>query len=173
MADPIEHKIFWYSPDPRAILPNENFKVSRSLKQILKKNIFEIKINSSFEEVIRSCADRTQTWISEGIIKSYIALYRSGYAHSVEAWYSGKLVGGLYGVTIGSAYFGESMFSKKENASKVCLCALVDILKKNNFQLHDIQYISPHLIQFGAVEIPRIDYLTKLKTAISIPNKFP
>lgn len=173
MADPDDQKIYWYSPDPRAIIPLNEFKISRSLKQVIKKRIFEIRINVEFENVIEACADRKETWISQEIIKSYVNLHKLGYAHSVETWYKDKLVGGLYGVALGSAFFGESMFSRMKNASKVALVALVDILRKNNFILLDTQYITPHLKRFGAIEIDREEYLKILNDAIKKQNKFP
>lgn len=173
MADPEDNKIYWYSPDPRAIIPLEDFKISRSLKQVIKKNIYVIKINTRFEDVINACADRKETWISDEIIGSYINLYKLGYAHSVESWYNDELVGGLYGVAVGSAFFGESMFSRMKNASKVALNALVNILKNNGYLLLDVQYITPHLRQFGAIEIPKENYLKILGNALKKANKFP
>ncbi len=173
MADPEDNKIYWYSPDPRAIIPLEDFKISRSLKQVIKKNIYVIKINTRFEDVINACAARKETWISDEIIGSYINLYKLGYAHSVESWYNDELVGGLYGVAVGSAFFGESMFSRMKNASKVALNALVNILKNNGYLLLDIQYITPHLRQFGAIEIPKENYLKILGNALKKANKFP
>lgn len=173
MADPNDKKIYWYSPDPRAIIPLDEFKISRSLKQVIKKKIFEIKIDSEFQQVIEACANRKETWISQDIIMSYVNLYNLGYAHSVETWYKDKLVGGLYGVTLGSAFFGESMFSWMKDASKVALVALVDILKRNNFVLLDTQYLTPHLRRFGAIEISKDEYLKILSEAIKKKNKFP
>jgi leucyl/phenylalanyl-tRNA--protein transferase len=169
MADSRDGEIHWYSPDPRAIIPLDTFKISRSLKQTIKKNIFEMRINNSFEDVIRSCAKRDETWISEEIVRSYIELYRLGYAHSIESWYNKKLVGGLYGVVLGSAFFGESMFSLMKDASKVALVALVETLKERGFKLLDTQYTTPHLKNFGVVEISRDEYLHKyLKTALAV-----
>lgn len=173
MADPKDNKIYWYSPNPRAIIPLDEFKISRSLKQVIKKRIFEIKVDNAFREVIEACADRKETWISQEIIVSYMNLFKLGYAHSVETWYENKLVGGLYGVALGSAFFGESMFSRMKDASKVALVALVDILKNRKFLLLDTQYITPHLRRFGAVEITRDEYIEKLKEAILKSNKFP
>lgn len=173
MADPDDNKIYWYSPDPRAIIPLDEFKISRSLKQVIKKKFFEIKINIAFRQVIEACADRKETWISQEIIESYLNLHKLGYAHSVETWYKDELVGGLYGVALGSAFFGESMFSRKKDASKVALVALVDILKQNNFVLLDTQYITPHLRRFGAIQITRDEYLKVLSEAIRKWNKFP
>ncbi|MDI6804841.1 MAG: leucyl/phenylalanyl-tRNA--protein transferase, partial [Bacteroidota bacterium] len=164
MADSRDGEIHWYSPDPRAIIPLDTFKISRSLKQTIKKNIFEIRIDHAFEDVIRSCAKRDETWISEEIVQSYLELHRLGYAHSIESWHNKKLVGGLYGVALGGAFFGESMFSLMKDASKVALVALVETLKERGFKLLDTQYTTPHLKNFGVVEISRQEYLKKLKT---------
>lgn len=173
MADSRDGEIHWYSPDPRAIIPLDTFKISRSLKQTIKKNIFEIRIDNSFEGVILRCAKRDDTWISKEIFLSYIELHRLGYAHSIESWHNNKLVGGLYGVALGGAFFGESMFSSMKDASKVALVALVERLKQKGFKLLDTQYITPHLKTFGAVEISRDEYLQKcLKTAIAIKCSF-
>lgn len=170
MADSRDGEIHWYSPDPRGILPLDTFKISRSLKQTIKKKIFEIRIDTTFEEVIRNCAGRDDTWISEEIIQSYLQLHALGYAHSVESWHENKLVGGLYGVALNAAFFGESMFSLMEDASKVALVALVQKLKQNGFELLDIQYITSHLKRFEAVEISREEYIKKLNIAL-IPKK--
>lgn len=173
MADSRDGEIHWYSPDPRAIIPLNAFKISRSLKQTIMKNIFEIRIDHSFEDVIRNCAKRDETWISEEIVQSYLELHRLDYAHSIESWHNKKLVGGLYGVALGGAFFGESMFSIMKDASKVTLVALVKRLKQKGFKLLDTQYITPHLKKFGAVEIDRDEYLQKyLKPAIAIKCLF-
>ncbi len=172
MADPEDSKIYWYSPDPRTIIPLDTFKISRSLHQVIKKNIFVIKINNAFSEVIRSCAGRKETWISDEIINSYINLHKMGFAHSIETWYEEKLVGGLYGVSLGAAFFGESMFSLMRDSSKVALAALIERLKKQCFELLDTQYSTSHLKSLGAVEIPKNDYLIKLNAALSRNIKF-
>ena len=172
MAYSREGSINWYSPDPRAIIPLDTFKISRSLRQTLKKHLFEIRFNTAFEEVIRSCAARKETWISEDIIQSYLQLRNLGYAHSVEAWKSETLVGGLYGVAIGGAFFGESMFSCKRDASKVALVYLVQHLRVKKFKLLDTQFITPHMAQFGAKEISREYYLKLLKQAIQTERIF-
>ncbi len=164
--------INWYFPNPRAILPLKNFKISRSLKQVLKKNKFQIKINSSFNEVIKNCADRKETWVSQIIIDSYISLYKNGFAHSVETWENGNLVGALYGVAIGSAFFGESMYSKVSNASKIALYYLVERLKEKKFTLLEIQFLTEHLKKFGGIEIDSESYLTILKNAVRKKRKF-
>jgi leucyl/phenylalanyl-tRNA--protein transferase len=142
MADSVHGEIHWYSPDPRAILPLDSFKVARSLKQTVRKNIFDIRFNTSFEKVIRNCSNRNETWISEEIVQSYLELHKLGYAHSVESWFNNEIVGGLYGVTLGGAFFGESMFSLMKDASKVALVALVERLNQNGFILLDTQYIA-------------------------------
>jgi leucyl/phenylalanyl-tRNA---protein transferase len=172
MADSLYGKIHWYSPDPRAVLPLDSFKISRSLKQTIKKNIFDISLNTAFESVIRNCANRNETWISEEIVQSYLELNKLGYAHSVECWHNNKLEGGLYGVALGGAFFGESMFSLMKDASKVALAALVERLNQNGFMLLDTQYTTPHLIKFGAIELSRTEYLEKLKFAKSIEALF-
>ena len=172
MADEKSGEIGWYSPDPRAIIPLESFKISRSLSQVLKKRMFEIRIDTSFEDVIRKCGERDETWISEEIVQSYLRLHTLGHTHSVEAWQEGKLVGGLYGVALGAAFFGESMFSLVPEASKVALVRLVDRLKRNGFELLDTQYTTPHLKKFGTIEIPRGEYFLKLKEAVRKERSF-
>jgi leucyl/phenylalanyl-tRNA---protein transferase len=172
MSPSDSQEISWYSPDPRAIIPLDAFNISRSLKQTLKKNVFQLRLNTSFEQVMRKCAERDETWISETIIKSYVRLHELGFAHSVESWHEGKLAGGLYGVALGSAFFGESMFSRVKDASKVALVNLVERLKEKKFELLDSQYITPHLARFGAVEIPRTEYLKLLNKAIGNERRF-
>lgn len=166
MAESKTGAISWYSPDPRAIFELDDFRISRSLHQTLKKKLFEIRLNSGFEEVIRSCGKRDETWISEEIVQSYLELHRLGFAHSVEAWKGGKLSGGLYGVSMGGAFFGESMFSRERDASKVALAALIQRLKERGFELLDTQFITPHLRRLGASQISRIEYLKRLQKAI-------
>ena len=160
--------IAWFSPDPRAIIPlDERFHISHGLRRILKKNPFEIAYDQRFEEVIRGCsAAHGSTWISKDIIHSYCRLYEEGYAHSVEVLKDGKLVGGLYGVHLGTAFFGESMFHRATDASKVALVALVERLRRNQFTLLDTQWMTPHLGQFGTYLIPKQEYLELLKQAI-------
>lgn len=172
MADSQTGEIGWYSPDPRTIFELNDFKVPRSLRLTIKKNPFEIRLDTRFEEVMRKCGEREETWISEEIIQSYVELYRLGYAHSVETWKENKLVGGLYGVAIGGAFFGESMFSREQDASKVALVYLVERMKARGFELLDTQFITPHLARFGAKEIPREEYLERLKKAIEVSTTF-
>lgn len=172
MADPKTGEIQWYSPDPRAIIELHAFKISRSLRQRIKRGAFEVRIDSAFEEVMRGCARRDETWISEAIVRSYVALYRLGFAHSVEAWHDGRLVGGLYGVSLGGAFFGESMFSQEADASKVALAALVSRLIAQGYELLDTQFITPHLERLGAGEISRVEYLQRLQHAVTLHCSF-
>jgi leucyl/phenylalanyl-tRNA--protein transferase len=173
-----EGEIRWYSPDPRGIIPLESFRVPSRLGRVIRAGTFEIELNRSFDTVIRACAETDRrdddpgTWIDREIIDSYIELHRLGFAHSVEAWQDGRLAGGLYGVALGGAFFGESMFHSKTNASKVALAALVGHLRARGFRLLDIQWVTPHLEQFGAVEIPRQSYLELLEEAIAIEAAF-
>jgi leucyl/phenylalanyl-tRNA---protein transferase len=167
-----DDSIAWFSPDPRAIMPLESFHVPHDLRRLARKDVFEIKIDNSFGEVIRGCAKRKDTWINREIIESYEQLYDLGYAHSVEAWSKNKLAGGLYGVTVGGAFFGESMFHRVRDASKIALVGLVDHLRARKFALLDTQWLTPHLQQFGAIEIPRSQYLKMLRRAVELPRKF-
>jgi leucyl/phenylalanyl-tRNA---protein transferase len=164
--------IEWFSPDPRAILPLEDFHVPHALRGLLRKKIFEAKIDTAFSEVIEACAKREDTWINREIIESYIRLHELGYAHSVEAWTNGKLAGGLYGVAIGGVFFGESMFHRVTDASKIALAALVEHLRVQKFALLDTQWLTPHLQQFGGIEISRNHYLHLLRRAVELPRKF-
>lgn len=167
-SGPIE----WYSPDPRAIIPLDGLHISRSLRRTLNRNVFTVRINSAFENVMRSCAAREQTWISEEIISAYTELHRRGFAHSVETWYEQRLVGGLYGVAIGGAFFGESMFSTMTDASKVALVHLVRRLNDRRFLLLDTQYLTEHLARLGAIEISRAAYLRLLGRALRVETSF-
>jgi leucyl/phenylalanyl-tRNA---protein transferase len=177
MGDEAE-TISWYEASPRAIMPVElvtsSMKLSRSLRQVLNKNIFEVKVNTAFEDVIRKCAQRESTWINELIINAYIELHKRGFAHSVEAWThdEGKLAGGLYGVAYKGAFFGESMFRTVSNASKVCAVKLYEILKKNNYLMFDIQMMTSHFMSFGAIEISKRAYLEILERAMSAKREF-
>jgi leucyl/phenylalanyl-tRNA--protein transferase len=161
-------EIGWFSPDPRGVIPLETFHVPARLARVVRSGRFDVRIDTAFEAVMRSCAQRPDdgTWISEEIIDSYLALFRLGLAHSVEAWRRGELVGGLYGVSLGGAFFGESMFHRETDASKVALVALVDRLKRRGFVLLDTQWVTEHLEQFGATEIPREEYLRRLAMAL-------
>lgn len=165
-------EIEWFSPDPRAILPLQEFHVSHTLERAARRKAFEVRIDVAFGEVMRECARRPETWINDEIIASYTHLHQLGHAHSVETWQNGKLAGGLYGVAIGGAFFGESMFHHVRDASKVALLGLVEHLRARKFILLDTQWLTPHLRQFGAVEIPRMKYLHLLTTAVSLPRTF-
>src|SRR3989454_5036685 len=166
-----DDSIEWFSPDPRAILPLEDFHVPHALRRLLRKKVFETSINDAFSEVIVACAKRKDTWISREIIESYTRLHELGHAHSVEAWKQGRLAGGLYGVAIGGAFFGESMFHRVTDASKIALVALVERLRAKKFALLDTQWTTPHLQQFGAVEISREHYLKLLRRGGEIPRE--
>ena len=171
MADD-EGRIAWYSPDPRAVIPLDGFHVPARLERMVRKGTFRIRVDAAFCEVIGACAaaERDEegggTWISGEIVDSYTALHRAGFAHSVETWEGERLVGGLYGVALGGAFFGESMFHLAANASKVALVALVERLRAQGFTLLDTQWITPHLRQFGTIEIPRDEYLRRLEAAL-------
>jgi len=165
MADE-QGRIRWYAPDPRAILEHANLHISRSLQATIRKNVYEIRMDTAFEEVMRGCASRADTWINAEFIKTYTYLHLAGVTHSVEAWQDGRLVGGLYGVALGAAFMGESMFSCATDASKVCLVALVEHLKARDYILHDTQFTTPHLQTLGVTEIPRGTYEKRLKEAL-------
>lgn len=160
--------IFWWSPDPRLVLFPGDIKVSRSLARVIKKQLFTVTIDQAFGEVIRACArTREQTWITPAMIEAYDALHRLGYAHSFESWHQGKLVGGLYGVELGRAFFGESMFSIQSDASKVALVYLARHLFDNRgFAFIDCQTTTQHLKRLGAREIPRKEFLERLRRAL-------
>ena len=167
-------EIGWFSPDPRGVLPLDNVHVPARLRRVIRSGRFGVAIDSNFEGVMRACAaDRAEgTWISKEIIESYVALHRAGLAHSIEVWRAGRMVGGLYGVHLGGAFFGESMFHHETDASKVALMALVARMRERGMSLLDIQWVTPHLAQFGAVEIPRVAYLARLKQALDRPRSF-
>ena len=177
MADE-EGVISWYSPDPRGILPIETFHVPSRLERVVRKGALQVEIDTAFEEVMRACAEAerepgdTGTWISEEIIESYCALHAQGCAHSVEVRQNGVLVGGLYGVALGGAFFGESMFHRATDASKVALVALVERLRSHGFLLLDTQWVTAHLQQFGAIEIPRPQYLRLLGQSLELDVSF-
>jgi len=168
--------IGWFAPDPRAIIPlDHRFHIPHGLARTLKKQPFTITVDREFEAVMRACAaDRAEgTWISEEIIGGYCELHRLGHAHSIEARRQGQLVGGLYGVRIGGAFFGESMFHRVTDASKVALVALVERLRAGGFALLDTQWLTPHLATFGAYEITRAHYLRRLRAALLRDCRFP
>ena len=172
MAQPEENNaIYWYDPDPRTILPLDTYHVPKRLKRIVRQNIFEVRFNTNFEAVMRGCAEtatpkRSSTWISEDIIRLYTSLHDYDFAHSVECYQKGQLVGGVYGVAVGGLFAGESMFSRVPNASKVALVHLLAHLVKQGYSLFDVQFSNPHLLQFGVQEIARNDYHAKLELAL-------
>lgn len=166
MADGREGEIRWFSPDRRGIIPLDGLKISRSLRQTLRKKKYEIRIDTAFDETVRACASRDEVWISETIVQSYLRLFEKGFAHSVECWSNGELSGGLYGVAIKGAFFGESMFSRKTDASKVALVHLVERLRSRGYLLLDTQFVTPHLSTLGGIEISKKDYGSRLHTAL-------
>jgi leucyl/phenylalanyl-tRNA--protein transferase len=174
MAVNLRGDIRWFSPDPRALIPlDERFHLSHGLRRVLKKSPFTVTVDEDFEEVIQACAtSHGTTWISKGILRAYCQLHRNGWAHSVETRLNGKLAGGLYGVHIRGAFFGESMFHRKTDASKVALVALVERLRARGFVLLDTQWTTPHLKQFGTFEVSREDYLVLLGKALSKDFQF-
>jgi leucyl/phenylalanyl-tRNA--protein transferase len=164
--------IEWFSPDPRGVLPLDAFRTPTRLERLIRQERFVVAVNRAFERVMRACAAREETWITEEIVESYVNLHRLGHAHSVEAWQEGRLVGGLYGVALRGAFFGESMFHEVTDASKVALHALVQRLRARGFVLLDVQWVTPHLATFGAVEISRRRYLRRLDEALQVSCNF-
>jgi leucyl/phenylalanyl-tRNA--protein transferase len=168
--------LFWVSPESRGILPLDDFHVSHRLARTVRSDRFTVKTDTAFGDVMLACAepapDRKESWINDEILWLYGELHRNGHAHSVECWRDGKLVGGLYGVRLGGAFFGESMFSRDRDASKVALVHLVARLKRGGFALLDAQFITSHLASFGAIEIPRRDYLARLQDALETTAQF-
>lgn len=162
MADEKTGSINWYLPETRCIIPLDNFNIPRSLKKILNQKTFEIKYNYDFISVVKECANRESTWISEELIEAYVRLQKQGYIKTIETWKDNTLVGGLYGISFRGAFFGESMFSKVSQASKVALIHLIYHLKEKNFVLLDVQFMTEHLRMFGAIEISWDEYQTKL-----------
>lgn len=171
MADP-DGEIYWYEPRLRGIIELDALKVSRSLRRTIAKHTFETRINTAFREVMMQCARRDDTWISDEIIRVYSALHERGLAHSVESFHNDTLVGGLYGVALGGAFFGESMFSTMADASKVALVALVGRMRERGFVLLDTQFLTEHLQSMGAIEIPRDAYAARLAAALTINVTF-
>ena len=166
----------WWSPDPRLVLfPNE-INISRSLKKLIRKNKFEVTLDTAFREVITSCAEirldnGDETWICNEMVDAYCRLHASGYAHSVEAWHNGRLVGGLYGVSLGRCFFGESMFAYEPNASKVAFAKLVTYLAEQDYDLIDCQVTTDHLLRFGAREISKAEFLMLLENSLKKPTR--
>lgn len=171
MADPEEgNQIYWHTPQMRGVIPlDDRFKVSKNLKRLYKRDKFDLYINRNFDQVIDYCRSlrEDETWISDEIIDAYKQLHEGGFAHSFEVYEKGKLVGGLYGVSIGKAFFGESMFHLVTDASKIALVFLVEFLREHNFLLLDTQYLNPHIAQFGAYEITHQEYIKLLRRAIA------
>ena len=162
--------LFWVEPEMRGIIPLDEFHLPRSLRKVMKRNPYEVKVDTAFAEIIAACAEETKargkTWINGRIRRLYTDLHKIGHAHSVECWQDGKLVGGLYGVRLGRAFFGESMFSRASNASKIALVHLVHRMKVGGFCLLDTQFTTDHLIRFGAIEIPKDEYSKLLTEAL-------
>ena len=171
-----DQPILWWSPDPRLVLDLNDFKISRSLRKTLKREVFQVTLDHAFEEVIRACAvvpreAQNGTWITNEMLKAYVNLHGLGYAHSVESWFGGKLAGGLYGVSLGKCFFGESMFHLKTDASKVALAILVEKLRSWDFHLIDSQMTTEHMLRLGAKELPRRIFLKRLQSALRYPTK--
>lgn len=165
-------EIHWVDPRRRGVFPLDGFHISRSLARTLRSDRFRITTDQDFAGVVQACADRPQTWINAEILSLYSALHRMGHAHSLEVWEGDALVGGVYGVTLGAAFFGESMFSRRTDASKVALAWLVHRLKEGGFQLFDTQFLTPHLASLGAAEIPRAAYHRRLQAAVRAVAEF-
>ncbi|MEM8632460.1 MAG: leucyl/phenylalanyl-tRNA--protein transferase [Pseudomonadota bacterium] len=159
-------EIFWVDPRRRGIFPLDGFHLSRSLRRRIRSDAFKISTDRAFGAVVAACADRDETWISKPIEHLYGQLHTADHAHSLEVWEGPHLVGGVYGVTIGAAFFGESMFSRRTDASKMALAYLVDRLRQGGFKLFDAQFLTPHLKSLGAIEVDRTDYLGRLKRAV-------
>ena len=160
-------EILWFSPERRGLIPlDSRFRIPHGLRRTLERGLFEVRWNAAFREVMLACAEREQTWIDDVILESYCALHDEGFAHSVECWDAEGLQGGLYGVALPGVFFGESMFHRKTDASKVALVALVEVLREKNFQLLDTQWMTDHLRQFGGYELPRDEYLAQLQAAL-------
>lgn len=173
MASESDGQVRWYTADPRGILPLASFHCSKNLAQLVRQRKFDVRSDTAFAEVMRLCMDVPRekspgSWISPELIAAYAQLHRLGFAHSVEAWRDGQLVGGLYGVSLGGAFFGESMFALETNASKVCLVHLVDRLKRQGYALLDTQMVTSHMRQFGTKEIPAAEYMKMLESALAI-----
>jgi len=170
-----DEPILWWTPDPRLVLYPHELKISRSLQKIIRKNVFTIRIDTAFDLVVQSCATAQRrkqegTWIVDDMITAYCNLHEAGYAHSFEAWQDDKLVGGLYGVSLGRCFFGESMFSSQSNASKVTFVFLIEYLRQRSFDLIDCQVTTDHLLRSGAREIPRKQFLKELKNSFTKPT---
>lgn len=165
--------VHWHCPDPRAVFPLESIRPNNRLQRHLRSASFDMRMDTAFRAVMEFCATvHGESWISPGMVDAYTELHRSGHAHSVETWHGGSLVGGIYGVSIGAAFFGESMFSMETSASKAAFHHLADHLRQRGFQLFDTQYANPHTSALGAVEIPRQEFLAMLAVAVIAPVSF-
>jgi len=165
-------RVEFYRSDPRSVLEFNDLRVSKSLGRVIRKGTYEVRVDEDFEGVIRACADREETWIDGRIVRAFVLLHEAGKAHSVEAYRDGELVGGLYGVSLGGAFMGESMFSRASDASKVCLVYLVGRLQERGYVLLDCQIQNDHLARMGAKEIPENEYLRRLYEALELPRTF-
>ena len=168
----LDPDVVWMEPKLRGVFPLDGFHVSNSLKTAIKKQDYSVSLNEAFADVVNACADREETWINATIRQGYLELFEVGHAQSIEVWREDKLIGGVYGVTLGAAFFGESMFSRATNGSKIALAYLVAHLNKCGFQLFDTQFLTPHLASLGAIEIEREEYLERLSRAIQSPELF-
>ena len=166
--------IRWFTADPRGVFPLDTFHVPQTLRQVVRQGRFEVRVNHAFEKVMRACAKRRDdgTWINDELVAAYVRLHRLGFAHSVECWRDGQLAGGLYGVSLGAAFFGESMFHRQTDASKVALVHLVERLRERGYELLDTQASTPHLRQFGCVDVPAEEYLRRLRRALERKCEF-
>lgn len=165
-------EVYWVDPRSRGILPLDGFHISRSLARRIRRKSFTVTANADLAGVLDGCADRPETWINPTIRQLTEALFESGHAHTVEVWRDGTIIGGVYGITLGGAFFGESMFSRASDGSKIALTWLIDHLRRTGFQLFDTQFITPHLARLGAIEIPRSEYRKRLAEAIRQPADF-
>jgi len=167
-----DERLFWVDPRRRAILPIGGLHVSRSLTRRLRRGDHRILADTAFERVVAACADRPETWISHDLARVYAELHAAGHAHSLEVWQAQRLTGGIFGVTLGAAFFGESMFSRRPDASKIALAYLDDRLRAGGFRLFDVQFMTDHLARLGAIEIPRADYRARLASALGAEGAF-
>lgn len=167
-----DRRLYWFDPPERGIIPLQNFHISRSLARVIRRETFTISTNRAFRAVVEGCADRPETWINGPLFELYDTLHAAGFAHSLEVWRGPDLAGGIFGVTLGGAFFGESMFSRVTDASKVALAYTVDRLRRGGFSLFDTQYLTPHLASLGGIEIPRADYRAHLEQALNASAAF-
>lgn len=166
-------EVFWVDPKERGVMPLGGFHLSRSLARTIRRNRFIVTVDDAFDAVLEGCADRDETWINQPIARLYGQLFRLGFAHSIEVWEAERLVGGLYGVTMGAAFFGESMFSRRRDASKVAMAWTVAMLRQGGFELFDTQFLTPHLASLGGIEIPRAVYHARLRDTLSRSARLP